>query len=588
MKEVLKIALKKSKKYIIGILICSLISSYLLISLTKFISYVIDGVVMETSQLPSFIVNSFYSNEVVSKLIILGIYMLIIIIAISILNYIKSLFNTKLKLSMNKNLKIKLLEHITYLEYSAYINYGKDQILQRISNDSNTFIDFVSTKCNLIIDSLFILLFSMYEISNLNNLVSIVILAIIIIIIVMSIWYLRITKPIVSKNIDLHEKIISKTVNIINNAKMIKIFNKENEEIDEFNKISNEYNVNDKKLIDYLIYYELIGTGLRKFKDPFIFLIGGIMIINGKMNIGSLMVLMTYSSNLLEYVVQIIYIINDVNSFLVPTNRLSYFLSLKEENRNDKETVLDDISLEFRNVTIKVDSITILENVSFRIEKGKKIYLVGENGSGKSIIIRVLLGFIPYKGQILLGGIELQKLSRNTLRNYIGVIFQEPFILDDTLKNNIDVFQEYDTLEKIDYVIKICELINEVDKMPNKYDELLGEKGIKLSGGQKQRISIARTLLQDNDILIFDDALSKVDNKSKRKIKSNLEEYNKDKISIYITQDLSKIESNETIFFIDNKKMIIGKHQELIRKNKNYNKLINICNNEVENRRIEL
>lgn len=300
------------------------------------------------------------------------------------------------------------------------------------------------------------------------------------------------------------------------------------------------------------------------------------------------MVLMTYSSNLLEYVVQIIYMINDVNSFLVPTNRLSYFLSLKEENRNDKETVLDDISLEFRNVTIKVDSITILENVSFRIEKGKKIYLVGENGSGKSIIIRVLLGFIPYKGQILLGGIELQKLSRNTLRNYIGVIFQEPFILDDTLKNNIDVFQEYDTLEKIDYVIKICELINEVDKMPNKYDELLGEKGIKLSGGQKQRISIARTLLQDNDILIFDDALSKVDNKTKRKIKSNLEEYNKDKISIYITQDLSKIESNETIFFIDNKKMIIGKHQELIRKNKNYNKLINICNNEVENRRIEL
>ena len=251
MKEVLKVALKNSKKYIIGILISSLISSYLLISLAKFISYVIDGVIMETSQLPSFIVNSFYSNEVVSKLIILGIYMLIIIIAISILNYIKSLFNTKLKLSMNKNLKIKLLEHITYLEYSAYINYGKDQILQRISNDSNTFIDFVSTKCNLIIDSLFILLFSMYEISNLNNLVSIVILAIIIIIIVMSIWYLRITKPIVSKNIDLHEKIISKTVNIINNAKMIKIFNKENEEIDEFNKISNEYNVNDKKLIDY-------------------------------------------------------------------------------------------------------------------------------------------------------------------------------------------------------------------------------------------------------------------------------------------------------------------------------------------------
>ena len=307
MKEVLKVALKNSKKYIIGILISSLISSYLLISLAKFISYVIDGVIMETGQIPSFIVSSFYNNDMISKLIVLGIYMFIIIFAISILNYIKSLFNTKLKLSMNKNLKTKLLEHVTYLEYNDYINYGKEQILQRISNDSNNFIDFVCTKCNLIIDSLFIFLFSMYEIFNLNILVSIVILVIIIIITIMSIWYLKITKPIVNKNIDLHEKIISKTINIINNAKMIKIFNKEKDEIEEFNKISNEYNKNDKRLIDYLIYYELIGTGLRKFKDPFIFLIGGIFVINGNMNIGTLMVLMTYSSNLLEYVVQIIY-----------------------------------------------------------------------------------------------------------------------------------------------------------------------------------------------------------------------------------------------------------------------------------------
>ncbi|WP_289130377.1 ABC transporter ATP-binding protein [uncultured Clostridium sp.] len=588
MKEVLKVALKNSKKYIIGILISSLISSYLLISLAKFISYVIDGVIMETGQIPSFIVSSFYNNDMISKLIVLGIYMFIIIFAISILNYIKSLFNTKLKLSMNKNLKTKLLEHVTYLEYNDYINYGKEQILQRISNDSNNFIDFVCTKCNLIIDSLFIFLFSMYEIFNLNILVSIVILVIIIIITIMSIWYLKITKPIVNKNIDLHEKIISKTINIINNAKMIKIFNKEKDEIEEFNKISNEYNKNDKRLIDYLIYYELIGTGLRKFKDPFIFLIGGIFVINGNMNIGTLMVLMTYSSNLLEYVVQIIYMINDVNIFLVPTNRLSYFLSLKEENKNDKLTIIDDISLEFKNVTIKVDYMTILENVSFKIEKGKKIYLVGENGSGKSIIIRVLLGFIPYKGQILLGGIDLKELSRATLRNYIGVIFQEPFILDDTIRNNIDVFGKYNTLEKIDSVIKICELTNEVNEMPNKYNELLGEKGIKLSGGQKQRISIARTLLQDNDIIIFDDALSKVDESTKKKIKSNLKELNKDKISIYITQDLSKLENNETIFFIDNKKIIIGKHQELIRKNKNYNKLVNICKNAIENRRIEL
>ena len=204
-------------------------------------------------------------------------------------------------------MKIELLNHTTYLEYGEYIKYGKSQILQRVSSDSNTFVDFITSKFNLVVDSIFILIFSMYEILNLNFIVSIVIGGIILIITIMSIVYLKVTKPIVKKNIDLHEDLISRTMNAVYNQKMIKIFNREKKEIDDFNNISDEYRKNDTKLIDYLIYYELIGTGMRRFKDPFIFLIGGLLIINGKMNIGSLMVLMTYSSNLLECVVQHIY-----------------------------------------------------------------------------------------------------------------------------------------------------------------------------------------------------------------------------------------------------------------------------------------
>ena len=122
---------------------------------------------------------------------------------------------------------------------------------------------------------------------------------------------------------------------------------------------------------------------MRKFKDPAIFLIGGLLIINGKMNIGELMILMTYSSNLLEYVVQLIYMVNDINHFLVPTDRISKFLKLEEEHKNEKQYELDNISLEFKEVTIKINSTKILDNISFKIEKGETIYLVGNNGSGK-------------------------------------------------------------------------------------------------------------------------------------------------------------------------------------------------------------
>ncbi len=375
MKNVLRVAIKRTSKYIIGILICSLISSFLMIYLTKFISFVIDGVIMQTSTLPQYITNSFYSDDIKHKLTVLAIYMFIFTIIISISNYLKSMFSTKFKLTMNKNLKTELLNHTTYLEYGEYIKYGKAQILQRVSSDSNNFVDFINDKYSLIVDSLFTLMFSMREILNLNNIISIAISIIIVIIAIMSIIYFKVTKSIVHKNINLHENIIQRTMNAIYNPKMIKIFNREKKEIEDFNKISDEYRKNDKKLIDYLIYYELIGTGLRKFKDPIIFLIGGILIINGKMNIGSLMILLTYSSNLLEYVVQIIYAVEDINSFLVPANRINRFLNLMEENKDNKQYEIDNISLEFRNVTASINSMKILDDISFKIEKGQTIYL---------------------------------------------------------------------------------------------------------------------------------------------------------------------------------------------------------------------
>lgn len=419
----------------------------------------------------------------------------------------------------------------------------------------------------------------MIEILNLNLIVSIIIAVILFIIIIMSIIYFKLTKKIVRRNVDLHENLIQKTMNAIYQPKMIKIFNRQEKEIADFNNVSDEYRKNDKKLIDYLIYYELIGTGIRKFKDPVIFLMGGLLIINGKLNIGQLMVLMTYSSNLLEYAVQLIYAVEGINNFLIPAKRIDIFLALRKENGKISDTSLKDISIEFKNVTIQLNNTIILDNVSFKIEKGQTVYLVGDNGSGKSLIVRTLLGFIPYEGQILLGNNDIKNIDNKILRNKLGVIFQEPFIFSDTVRNNIDIFNNYKQIEKIRTIANICEIDDEIIQFPNGYNEIIGERGITLSGGQRQRISIARVLLQNKSIMIFDDVLSKVDNKTKTKIINNLNKFNSDMIKIYITQDLANIPNKATVFFIDNKKIICDSQEKLKIKNENYSKLIDICNN---------
>ena len=579
MKKVFKITINRTQKYIIGILICSLISSFFTIYLTKYISFVIDGVIMQKVELPNYITNFFFYNDIYFKLAVLAAFMLIIIFTISISNYVKSIFNIKFKLKMNKNLKEKILEHTTYLEYGEYLSYGKNQILQRVSSDTNNFVNFISSKFNLIVDSIFVFVFSMIEILNLNLIVSITIAVILAIIIVMSIIYFRLTKKIVKRNVDLHEDLIQRTMNAVYQPKMIKIFNRQQKEIEDFNAISDEYRNNDKKLVDYLIYYELVGTGIRKFKDPVIFLIGGLLIINGKMNIGQLMVLMTYSSNLLEYAVQLIYAVEGINEFLIPAKRIDNFFSLAEDNVKTTDTKIKDTSIEFKNVTIKLNNNTILDDISFKIEKGETVYLVGDNGSGKSLIVRTLLGFIPYEGKILLGNVDIKNIDNNTLRKFLGVVFQEPFIISDTIRNNIDIFNNYKDIEKIRKVAEICQIDDEITQLPNGYDEVIGERGITLSGGQRQRISIARVLLQNKSIMIFDDVLSKVDNKTKTKIMDNLNKINMNMIKIYITQNLNNIPEKAKVFFIDNKKVICDTQENLKVKNDNYSKLIGICNN---------
>lgn len=578
MKKVINTAINGAKRYMFGILICSLVTSFFAIHLTKYISYIIDGVIKQTMDLPPYIKRSFFIDSTEGKLFVLVIYMILLVLIISIANYIKNIFNTKFRLTMNKNLKSELLNHATYLEYKEYIKYGKSQILQRIGSDSNSFIEFVSSKYNLILDSIFTLIFSIYEITNLNIIISISIMCIVFIIAIMSIIYFKLTKPIVNKNIEFHEKLISTTMNAIYNPKMIKIFNREEKEIENFNKISEKYRKNDKKLIDYLIYYELIASGIRKLKNPIIFLICGLLIVNGKMNIGALVVLMSYSTNLLNYIVQIMYAIEGINEFLVPTNRINNFLKLYEESKEQKKITLNEISLEFINVTIKINKTEIVSNISFKISKGQTIFLVGNNGAGKSMIIKVLLGFIPYEGTILLGGIDIQTLNKKTLRKCIGVVFQEPYIISDTVKNNVDMFDEFD-LNDVEEIAKLCQIHEEIEKFPDKYNELLGDRGTKLSGGQKQRISIARTLIQNNPIIIFDDVLSKIDNITKEKIVNNLKQFNKQKITIYITQELDKIPNDSMVFFLDKGKIVMGKQINLINRNENYNKLISICNN---------
>lgn len=577
--KLFKATIENLYRVILMIVISSAIICFFNVVMAKFIIYVVDGIVMNNVDIPNYLNIFFYDDSKLSKIIVAAVFMIIIALIISIFNYIRSKYNTKLRLGMNMNVKNLLLTHTTYLNYNNYISYENSQILQRAGSDSSNYISYINDKLNLILNTIFYTFFSLNVIIELNFKVCLILSIIILIIILMSVWYCISTKNIVDKKVTLSEDLIKKTMNSIYNPKIIKMTNNQNNEIHRFDINSEEYLKYDIKEIDYLIYYELISSGIRALSTPIIYLVCGIMIINGNMKIGGLMAILTYSTTMLNYFQNVVYAVEGINGFLVPARRIKEFLNLNEENLICKNIVTPNYKkIEFRNVSIKFDNQIVFENINFSINEGENIYLVGSNGSGKSILTKLLLGFIPYEGSILIDNIELRDLHKTKLRENIGLCFQTPYIFSDTIKNNIDC-SEKQNIARIKDICKICELDKEIQTFSNNYDELLGERGINLSGGQKQRINIARLLIQNKKILIFDDVLSKLDNNTKNKIVENLNKNFPNNINIFITHDLLRIPKNSRVLFLDNKTIVDSTNTKLEKNNSNYKKLIDICEN---------
>lgn len=263
-----------------------------------------------------------------------------------------------------------------------------------------------------------------------------------------------------------------------------------------------------------------------------------------------------------------------IDNFQVVTKKINSLLHLKEEN---KENYLYDLNgkIIFSNVSIYVENEVILKDINFIIEQGQRVAIIGENGSGKSILAKTILGFYKYEGNIYINSHNIRRLNKADIRKYVELILGESYMFSGSLIDNIKLDNDVDmgTIEKtaID-----CEIKEDIDRFEEGYNTLIGEKGTKLSGGQKQRVSIARSLASNKPILILDEALNKLDNKTRKNILSNLVNKYSSKTIIFISNNLGIINYIDVIIYIDGKTTAVGTHEELLTKNKNYKNLIEI------------
>ena len=263
----------------------------------------------------------------------------------------------------------------------------------------------------------------------------------------------------------------------------------------------------------------------------------------------------------------------------VSQRRINEFLlhdSLTKNKNNNPPFTLKG-SIEFKNVsfTYAHTGVQAIKNFNLKINKGEKIALIGKTGSGKTTLAQLLLNMYQLNsGTILYDGVDLEKINNDDLRNQISYVPQDVFLFSDSIKNNISFGVEKADMETIKKAAVQASIHHEIEKFEKGYETLIGERGVTLSGGQKQRISIARALIKQPKMVIFDDCLSAVDAKTENEVIGNLYTYLQDKTAIIITHRIFSLFDFDKIIVLDDGAIVEqGKHSELLKKEGYYAKM---------------
>ena len=297
--------------------------------------------------------------------------------------------------------------------------------------------------------------------------------------------------------------------------------------------------------------------------------VGGNQYINGEIQIGTVVEFTLYV-NILTWPVAVVgWVTSMVQQAEASQTRINEFLKETPEITNSSDKIEDiQVKITFKDVVFTYDdtNITALKNVSFEIQSGQTLAILGKTGSGKSTISELISRMYDITdGTVLIDNTPITTLNLDNLREQIGYVPQDPFLFSDTIENNIKFGKENATREEIEQAAKNAVVHDNIVEFARGYDTILGERGVTLSGGQKQRVSIARAIIKNPKILIFDDCLSAVDTETEERILSNLEKVSKYKTTIIISHRVSSAKNADKIIVLDEGQIIQhGTHEILV------------------------
>lgn len=487
--------------------------------------------------------------------------------------------NTKAAETLVKAMRDRLFSHIQHLPFSWHMHNRTGDIIQRCTSDIDTTRNFLSEQLTSLFRIAILLILSVAFMLSMHPGLTLLALLPMPVIILYSFCFHRKIREGFLECDENEGKLSAMAQENLTGVRVVRAFGQERSEIEKFRKQNDHYTSLWVKMGKILSRFWSTSDILSGIQVMLVVIFGAVFCVNGNLTEGEYIAFISYNAMLIWPIRQLGRMISEMSKAGVSLERIAYILnSPVEQDEPDAVDAPMDGDICFEHVNFAYDNgPQLLHDISFTLKAGTTLGILGGTGSGKSTLVLLLDKLYPLEdgcGRITIGGTDIRKIKTKHLRQNIGMVLQEPFLFSRSLAENIGIASPELDMEAIRSAAAAAALDSSICSFAQGYDTMVGERGVTLSGGQKQRAAIARTLLQDAPIMVFDDSLSAVDTETDALIRKSIaQRFGKSSV-ILISHRITTLSSADKILVLDRGRIVEeGTHEELKRGGGIYQKI---------------
>ncbi len=425
-----------------------------------------------------------------------------------------------------RKLRNDLYRHLQHLPFAYHVKAQAGELIQRCTSDVDTIRRFLAVQVMEVVNTVLMVVIAMSILLPRSVPITLYSLILVPPLFCFATWFFK----MVHKSFEVADE-ADGVLNAVlqenlSGVRVVRAFGQQEREVEKFDRVNNDLRKKNLRLNELLAIYWGGGDAISMTQTLLTLVVCIIYACNGWITVGTLIVFTSTLGMLLFPIRQLGRTLSDAGKAMVSMKRVQAILH--EEAEPDEPNALKpdlhgDIVFDHVSFAYPDDNVPVLRDVSFTIPAGKTAAVLGGTGSGKSTMMYLLQRlYTPTSGKITIGGVDIQQIDRKYLRAHVGLILQEPFLYSKSIRENVGITAPEQEAERIEHAADIASASGFIAKADKGWETVVGERGVTLSGGQKQRIAIARTLLKDNNILIFDDSLSAVDTETDAQIRAAL------------------------------------------------------------------